>query len=127
MQSATPPNSDDPISRLREGLAAHRQAATVTDYEVLRHDGGDLALTLNAGVLPRTPTALRLHQGGLDLLAPDAAGRLELVGWIAAPAADVLASARSPEGLLVVELSTVGVYSEQSLRALNAEDLAHGG
>lgn len=92
------------------------QPLPVRDYEVLTQDGGDLALTFNAGVLALTPQALQIHQGDLHLLAMQD-NNLGLIGWIEAAPAAVLAKALSPEGLLVVELSTLGVHSAQTLYA----------
>jgi len=98
---------------------SQHQALQVRDYEVLSQEGGDLALTFNAGVLAHTPQALQIHEGDLHLLArQDGAGdALRLIGWIEVPASAVLAKALSAEGLLVVELSTLGVHSAQTLYA----------
>lgn len=93
------------------------QPLPVRDYEVLIQDGGDLALTFNAGVLPLTPQALQIYQGDLHLLARQDDGVLRLIGWIEAAPSAVLDEALSPEGLLVVELSTLGVHSAQTLYA----------
>lgn len=95
---------------------SQHQALQVRDYEVLSQEGGDLALTFNAGVLAHTPQALQIHEGDLHLLARQG-GDLRLIGWIAAPAPAVLEKALSADGLLVVELSTLGVHSAQTLYA----------
>lgn len=101
--------------RYKRSMKLRIQAAEVLDYEVLRQEGGDLALVFNAGVLPISPERIFLDQGNLQLLARSEEGRMKVIGWIKEPHPDVISAVNSSDGLLVVELSTLGVHSAQSL------------
>ena len=111
------------INRLKNTFLNKYKYNQIFDYEVLRQKGGDLALMLNAGILSKRPDALRIVKKDelhfLTFLANNENNILEPIAWINSPPIDVLNSASSIEGLLVVEVSTLGVYSARSLKLEN--------
>lgn len=110
-------NKSSLIARIKKASKEKLEMVKVTDYEVLRQEGGALALTFNAGVLPLSPQKIFIDKGSLQLLAKDEQGRMSVIGQIDDAPADVLSAAHSSNGLLVVELSTLGVYSAQTFHS----------
>lgn len=109
---------------MKNNLVTH--VIQITDYEVLQQKNGDICLTLNAGVLLQTPIGIRIIGNDLHFFCRDTqviGGNKEdvvkSIGYISSLKNDILDLARSKKGLLVVELSTFGVHSAQSLSAFS--------
>ena len=97
--------------------AAHRNI--IRNFEVLRSDGSDYALSVNKGLLSDTPDAIREQGGSLQFLSATGAE----IGWIEAVPKEIVDAVNSDIGLLFFEFDRSGKCTEYEFRNVDLNPL----